>query len=104
MPNACTIYLMCDPKDISVVYQVKSTFTQMPTIYIYDNYPGGVGFSDRLYEIHEEIFKTAKEMIEDCVCESGCPSCVGPLEEFSGSGNPKELTLKLINMILENCT
>ncbi|NSW89394.1 MAG: DEAD/DEAH box helicase [Firmicutes bacterium] len=99
LANASTIYLMCDPRDISVVYQVKSTFTQRPTIYIYDNYPGGVGFSDKLYEIHEEIFETAKRMINNCTCESGCPSCVGPLDEFSGSGNPKETTLKLIDII-----
>ena len=101
IPNASTMYLMCDPKDIRVVYQVKSTFTGRPTIYIYDNYPGGVGFSDKLYEINAEIFKTAANMIKDCVCETGCPSCVGPLEEFSGGGNPKETTLKLINMVLE---
>ena len=39
LSNAAPIYLMCDPRDISVVYQVKSSFTQRPTIYIYDNTP-----------------------------------------------------------------
>lgn len=96
LSNSAPIYLMCDPRDISVVYQVKSTFTQRPTIYIYDNYPGGVGFSDKLFELHKEILKTAEEMIIHCGCEEGCPSCVGPLNEFSGSGNPKETTLRLI--------
>jgi DEAD/DEAH box helicase domain-containing protein len=102
LSNAAPIYLMCDPRDISVVYQVKSSFTQRPTIYIYDNYPGGVGFSNKLFEIHKEIFETAKSMIENCDCESGCPSCVGPLNEFSGSDNPKETTLMLIETIIEN--
>lgn len=102
LSNAAPIYLMCDPRDISVVYQVKSSFTQRPTIYIYDNYPGGVGFSNKLFEIHKEIFETAKKMIENCDCESGCPSCVGPLNEFSGSNNPKETTLMLIETIIEN--
>ena len=90
---------MCDPRDISVVYQVKSPFTQRSTIYIYDNYPGGVGFSDKLFELHKEILMTAEEMIKHCGCEEGCPSCVGPLNEFSGSGNPKETTLRLLNLI-----
>ncbi len=100
LANAAPVYLMCDPRDIRVVSQVKSNFSRRPTIYIYDNYPGGVGFSDKLYELHNEMFTTAAEMIRQCGCESGCPSCVGPLNEFSGSGNPKEVTLEMIKMVL----
>ncbi len=102
LANAAPIYLMCDPGDIHVVYQVRATFTQRPTIYIYDSYPGGVGFSDKLYELHRELFATAAEMVRQCGCETGCPSCVGPLNEFTGTDNPKEMTLKLIEMIREN--
>jgi len=98
LSNSAPIYLMCDPRDISVVYQVKSTFTQRPTIYVYENYPGGVGFSDKLFELHEEILLTAKRMIVQCGCESGCPSCVGPLNEFAGSENPKKTTMKLLEL------
>ncbi len=98
--NCAPIYLMCDPGDIRVVYQVKSTFTQKPSLYIYDSYPGGVGFSEKLFGLHEELFATAADMIRQCSCESGCPSCVGPLNEFSGSDNPKEITLKLIDAVL----
>jgi DEAD/DEAH box helicase domain-containing protein len=100
LANSSPIYLMCDPGDIRVVHQVRSPFTQRPTIYIYDSYPGGVGFSDKLYELHRELFSAARKMIGQCGCESGCPSCVGPLNEFSGNGNPKEITLKLIDMVL----
>jgi DEAD/DEAH box helicase domain-containing protein len=96
LANAAPIYLMCDPRDIRVVHQVRAPFTQRPTVYIYDNYPGGVGFSDKLYELHGELFKTATDMIGQCGCSSGCPSCVGPLNEFTGTDNPKELTLKLM--------
>ena len=99
LANAAPIYLMCDPGDIRVVHQVRSTFTQRPTVYIYDSYPGGVGFSDKLYELHSELFSTAANMVRQCNCEAGCPSCVGPLNEFTGTGNPKELTLKLIGII-----
>lgn len=105
LANSAPIYLMCDPRDISVVHQVKSPFTQKPTLYIYDNYPGGVGFSEKLYELHEELFITAKRMIDQCSCECGCPSCVGPLNEFSGDVSPKEITLKLLDIVLEGlCT
>jgi len=99
--NAAPIYLMCDPGDIRVVHQVKAPFTQRPTLYIYDSCPGGVGFSDKLYELHRELFATAGRMIGQCGCESGCPSCVGPLNEFSGECNPKELALRLVDLILE---
>lgn len=103
--NAAPVYLMCDPGDIRVVYQVRSTFTQKPSLYIYDNYPGGIGFSDKLYELHRELFIAARQMVEQCPCESGCPSCVGPVEEFTGDGNPKKTTLKMIEMVLEDvCT
>lgn len=97
--NAAPIYLMCAPGDIQVVYQVRSTFTQRPTLYIYDSFPGGVGFSEKLFELHYELFSLAKKMIEQCGCDEGCPACVGPLNEFSGCGNPRELTLKLIDII-----
>ena len=99
LANAAPIYLMCDPGDIRVVHQVRSTFTQRPTVYVYDSYPGGVGFSDKLYELHGELFETAVDMVKRCNCESGCPSCVGPLNEFTGNGNPKELTMTLMEII-----
>lgn len=103
LSNSAPIYLMCDPKDINVVYQVKSTFTHKPTVYIYDSYPGGIGFSEKLFNLHSELFTSSKKMVEQCSCDSGCPSCVGPLNEFQGRGNPKDTTLKLINAILEDC-
>lgn len=100
LANVAPIYLMCDPMDIRVVHQIRSTFTQRPTVYIYDSYPGGVGFSNKLYELHDELYKTALELVGRCGCESGCPSCVGPLNEFTGTGNPKELAVKLLQMII----
>ena len=102
LSNAAPVYLMCDPGDIRVVHQVKSTFTMQPTLYIYDSYPGGVGFSEKLFELHRELFETALVMIDGCSCESGCPSCVGPLNEFSGNSNPKRVTRSLVEYILNN--
>ena len=94
------LYLMCDPRDIHVLYHVKSPFTQKPTIYIYDNCPGGIGFSERLYEIHLELFKRAYEVISGCGCKNGCPACVGPAAE--GSANGKALALKILGGILDD--
>ena len=71
------IYLMCAPQDISVVYHVKDTFTGRPTIYLYDSVPGGIGLSDKVYDMAYALFARARELLEACPCEDGCPSCVG---------------------------
>ncbi|HBN82324.1 MAG TPA: ATP-dependent helicase, partial [Clostridiales bacterium] len=62
--NCAPIYLMCDVTDIHVVYHVKSVFTQKPTIFIYDNIPGGVGFSEKLFSLHQQLFQAAKDFIQ----------------------------------------
>jgi DEAD/DEAH box helicase domain-containing protein len=49
-----------------------------PTLYIYDNFPGGIGLSRPLYEIREDVLAASKHLISSCGCEDGCPSCVGP--------------------------
>jgi DEAD/DEAH box helicase domain-containing protein len=49
-----------------------------PTIYLYDNYPGGIGFSEPLFSMHRELVNRTRELIDGCPCQSGCPSCVGP--------------------------
>ena len=92
------LYLMCDPRDIHVVYHVRSPFTQKPTIYIYDSCPGGIGFSERLYEMHAELFLKSRDVISDCFCESGCPACVGPAAEVTDHG--KELTVRILGGII----
>ncbi|MFC4597947.1 DEAD/DEAH box helicase [Cohnella hongkongensis] len=88
------LHLMCDPLDIRVVPQVKATHTKRPTIYFYDRYPGGIGLSRRLYEIHGELLQEAERLIRGCGCLSGCPACVGPIEEVGLLG--KELALALL--------
>jgi DEAD/DEAH box helicase domain-containing protein len=89
------LYLMCDPFDIRVVPQVKAVHTQRPTIYFYDRYPGGIGLSERLYEVHDALIEQAKSVIQSCSCLSGCPACVGPIEEVGLLG--KQQALDLLN-------
>jgi DEAD/DEAH box helicase domain-containing protein len=87
------LYLMCDPFDIRVVPQVKAIHSQKPTIYFYDRYPGGIGLSERLYEVHDELIARARRLITSCTCQSGCPACVGPIEEVGLLGKEQALAL-----------
>jgi DEAD/DEAH box helicase domain-containing protein len=52
-----------------------------PNLYLYDAYPGGIGFSEPLYRTHSSLLAKARELIAACPCENGCPSCVGPVGE-----------------------
>ncbi len=72
-----SVFIMCDPQDVHVVPQVKSTFNGKPTVFFYDHYPGGVGLSEQIYDQLEEIIEAAKSLVEGCPCENGCPSCIG---------------------------
>ncbi|MEK8128595.1 DEAD/DEAH box helicase [Paenibacillus filicis] len=88
------LYLMCDPQDVRVVAQVKAVHNKQPTIFFYDRYPGGVGLSERLYELHGQLLAEASRLIGSCGCLSGCPACVGPIEEVGLTG--KKLALNLL--------
>jgi DEAD/DEAH box helicase domain-containing protein len=50
-----------------------------PTVYLYDNYPGGVGLSDPLFRLQAELVRDAAALIDACACRAGCPACVGPV-------------------------
>ncbi|MCP2605974.1 DEAD/DEAH box helicase, partial [Candidatus Aminicenantes bacterium AC-708-I09] len=63
-----------------------------PNIFIYDNYPGGMGFSEALFKLEDKLIDQAKKIIENCPCKEGCPSCVGPAKE-SGE-KAKEVALE----------
>jgi DEAD/DEAH box helicase domain-containing protein len=92
-----SLWIMSDPADIRSVAMVKSPYQELPTIYIYDNYPGGVGFSRKIYFMFDEIIKAALEYLGRCPCESGCPSCVGPMLEVGERGKyAAELLFKTI--------
>ncbi|MGB2988703.1 MAG: DEAD/DEAH box helicase [Candidatus Zixiibacteriota bacterium] len=96
--SVAPLWVMCDPKDIRAFPEVKSPFTDRPTVYVYDNYPGGVGFSQKLFDLSNDVWKACGEMIRSCECTEGCPSCVGPKMEIGESG--KQGALKLIEWIV----
>ncbi len=79
LEGVAPIFLMCDPRDIGVVPQVKSPFTGLPTVYLYERVPAGVGFAEKLFSMRTELLRAAADLARTCGCGAGCPSCVGPL-------------------------
>jgi len=79
------VFVMADPSDLHATAMVRSPFTGSPTLYVYDAFPGGVGFARRIYEQFDEICLAAREHLGRCPCEAGCPSCVGPAAESGGT-------------------
>lgn len=99
LANICPLFLMCEPRDLGVLSQVKSPFTGLPTTFIYDRVPGGIGFSTKLYELHGELLRAARDLVSSCGCLSGCPSCVGPATEVGVKG--KQRTLELLRVLVD---
>jgi len=92
------LFLMCDGRDLGVHHDPQSPLTAgQPTVVIYDRVPGGIGFSQRLFEIHLELLHSAYDLAASCDCKDGCPACVGPGGE-EGSGSKKE-TVALLKML-----
>lgn len=91
------IYAGCDRWDIGGVSNPKYFETGKPTIFIYDGYEGGIGFSEKGFEKFEEHIEQTLNLIENCECESGCPSCV--VSPKCGNNNEplnKEASIKLL--------
>lgn len=70
------MFAMADRWDIGGVSTALHQQTMMPTVFIYDGYPGGVGIAQRGYDQAEEHLRATLEAISQCPCESGCPACV----------------------------
>ena len=79
------VFIMADPSDLHATAMVRSPFTGRPTLYLYDAFPGGVGFARRIFEQFEEIALSAWRHLKQCPCENGCPSCVGAAVESGGT-------------------
>ncbi len=90
------LMIMCDREDISLLSESRSVLNDSnPAILVYDNIPGGIGLSRKLYDSRIFWIERAIEVIGTCKCESGCPACVGPVGE-PGYGGKKE-ALALLN-------
>jgi DEAD/DEAH box helicase domain-containing protein len=95
--NIAPLYLMCDPRDLGTLAETRSPHTGEPTVTVYEQIPGGVGQTERLFALRRELLETAAALIESCVCEAGCPSCVGPV--LTVGTDAKRRTLRLLRDI-----
>jgi DEAD/DEAH box helicase domain-containing protein len=91
--HVASLRLMCDPRDLGAVAEVRSVTTRLPTVTVYEMYPGGVGYSARMYELHRELLEQGAALVHECPCLAGCPSCIGPLHLVEGA---KEACLNLL--------
>jgi DEAD/DEAH box helicase domain-containing protein len=83
--HVASLRLMCDPRDLGAIAEVRSVTTRLPTVTVYEIYPGGVGYSRRMFELHQQLLEGASELVRDCPCAAGCPSCIGPLHLVEGA-------------------
>ena len=101
------LLLMCDRHDIGLAIHGEEgrpahpapsglagvAHEEEPTIFIYDNYPGGIGFSEPLFGLHDRLLGDTRTLIERCPCEAGCPACVGPIGQTGPRAKPVALAL-----------
>jgi DEAD/DEAH box helicase domain-containing protein len=87
------LFLMCDGRDLGAHPETRAPHTGLPTVFVYERYPGGVGMSPRLFEMAGDVLNAAHDLVERCACESGCPSCVGPALEVGEEGKATVLRL-----------
>jgi len=111
MRQVAQLLLMCDAHDIGISIDTgehvqPSHHPALPTapaadasprIFVYDNYPGGIGFSEPLFRMHAELLASTRQLIAECDCANGCPSCVGPI----GNTGPlaKVAALRILDLL-----
>ena len=116
LSSVATLVLMCDRRDLGTAIGERPPFPSLglewsespeiegeereyfePNLYICDAYPGGIGFSEPLYDITTVLLARTRELIESCQCEKGCPSCVGPNDQTTERA--KEVALTILNRL-----
>ena len=104
MRQIAQLLLMCDGHDIGTSITTDAAAGEPAggdghRIFIYDNYPGGIGFSEPLFRMHGELVAGTRRLISECECPSGCPGCVGPI----GDTGPlaKAAALRILDLLTE---
>jgi DEAD/DEAH box helicase domain-containing protein len=110
MKHVATLLLMCDGRDIGLAFgqgddaegetgpvggrtAIPESLGDEPRIYLYDAFPGGIGFSAPLHGMHAELLERTRQLIAGCECDHGCPTCVGPIGETGRHAKTVALTL-----------
>jgi DEAD/DEAH box helicase domain-containing protein len=97
--TVASLLLMCDSHDLGIaVTEDLSSASFEPNLYLYDAYPGGAGQSAPLYRMADELLSRTAALLDACACESGCPSCVGPIGEVGDRG--KYAASRIISALL----
>lgn len=101
MHTVAAVGLMIDPRDLGRCLGSRDgsgsrgDAVYEPTLFLYDHVPGGVGLASRLFDERERLMNGARELMENCACEHGCPSCVGPAD----GGTRKALALRVLEAL-----
>ncbi len=88
------LWLRCQPGDLGLSTQVRSTHFGRPAIFVYDCVQGGVGLATILFQSYRQLVGAALDVVSRCACVNGCPGCVGPVEEVGPLG--KQLALRIL--------
>jgi DEAD/DEAH box helicase domain-containing protein len=120
LESVATLLLMCDRRDLgtaigerppslnsendaAVAMRMKDAVSSNaheffePNLYLYDAYPGGIGFSEPLFRAHDLLMQKTRELISSCECQKGCPSCVGPAGDLAPRA--KEAALAILDRL-----
>jgi DEAD/DEAH box helicase domain-containing protein len=93
------LFLMCAPHDIRFHYEANSAlFDNQYAVICHDAYPGGIGLSEKLAELHYRLLWEGLQVIQNCQCEQGCPACTGPVAE-NGIGAKEQVKAVLKNLV-----
>ncbi len=98
--TVAALLLMCDPRDLGIAISqdiAESARSFEPDLFLFDNYPGGVGQSQPLFALTERLLEGAMEVLRACGCDAGCPACVGPIGEVGERG--KEAAFQILTKL-----
>jgi len=99
--TVAALLVMCDPRDLGIAFTedlAGGLKTFEPDLFLYDNYPGGIGQSAPLFKMTTRLLEAARDLLSVCGCAAGCPSCVGPIGEVGERG--KETARRILSALL----
>ena len=70
------LFVLCDRWDIGGLSSPAFGENGEPMIFVYDGYEGGIGLAEKAFTLLPELFTRTHEMVRDCSCKKGCPSCI----------------------------
>ena len=101
--NVAPVFLLCESRDIGISERLKDDYTNNPSLYVFDMYPGGTGLSEGFLSKGSVIYDACLDLVENCPCEAGCPSCIGPdAQENPELDNRKTAIQDFLRSLLEH--